>query len=444
VLCAESEALVTALQPFWRLMLACLVLLTTACAAANPGPSPTPAAIAEPAQTVLVLWHAWPAPEQRTLIALIDRFNRANPTVQVIPQARPIPSLAGDVSAAIAEGAGPHLALVQSHIIGSLADDGRLLPLDGLFDPATPERLLPAAIGSVQVDRGVGPALYGLPITFDTLALYFNRQVVLRPPGDTAAMLDAARGLTSPQSDPPFWGMAYNLNLDRTFSYFYAFGGRLFDDQQNPILGVEGRSGAEAWLTWLTALRRDEGLLASLDGVTVDNALLARQAAMTIDWAHALGNYRSLWPESLGVAPLPRLSGEAAAPLPYVQSDALVLNARISGTEQRAATDFLTFMVSEAAQRELLRAGRQPVLLSLDLNAANLDLPADLRAAAEVFRRQGEAGQPMPNSRAANEIVWPILKDMHAGALRGLLTPEQAVSNADTALRVQLGLQPQP
>jgi maltose-binding protein MalE len=433
---------VTALQPIRRLVLACLVLLLTACAAVNSSPTPAPTApTGDNSPTILVLWHAWPTPEQRSLIALIERYNRANPGVQIVPQARPIPSLAADVSAAIAEGAGPHLALIQSHVIGGMAEDGRLLPLESLLAATLVERLLPAAVGSARVDLGAGPILYGLPVTFDTLALYFNRQVVLRPPGDTAAMFDAARGLTAPQSEPPFWGMAYNLNLDRTWGYFYAFGGQLFDEQQNLTLGLDGRSGAEAWLNWLIALRRDEGLLASLDGVTVDGALMARQAAMTIDWSHALANYRNLWPESLGVAPLPRLSGEDALPQPYVQSDVLVLNARIGAVEQRAATEFLVYLASETAQRELLRAGRQPVLLSLDLSAGDLDLPDDMRAAAEVFRQQAETGQPMPNSRVANEIVWPILNDMHTSALRGLLTPEQAVENADASLRVRLGLQ---
>lgn len=432
----------TALQPIRRLLLACLVLLLTACAVAAPDPTPAPSAgSVDPTPTILVFWHAWPTPEQRSLIALIDRYNRANPGVQIIPQTRPIPSLAADVGAAIGEGAGPHLALVQSHVIGALAEDGRLLPIDTLLPAATIERLLPTAVGAAQVDLGAGPQLYGVPLTFDTLALYFNRQVVLRPPGDTAAMFDAASGLTEPQSEPPFWGLAYNLNLDRTFSYFYAFGGQLFDDQQRLVLGLDGRSGAEAWLNWLISLRGDEGLLASLDGVTVDSALMARQAAMTIDWSHALATYRGLWPESLGIAPLPRLSGEDATPRPYVQSDVFVLNARISPAEQRAAADFMAYMVAETAQRELLRSGRQPVLLSLDLNAADLDLPADVRAAAEVFRRQGEAGLPMPNSRAANEIVWPLLNEMHNSALRGLLTPEQAVENADATLRVRLGLQ---
>jgi maltose-binding protein MalE len=392
----------------------------------------------------LVLWHAWSASDQRTLTGLIDRYNRSNPTVQIIPQARPLASIVGELDVAIVEGVGPHLALMQSHVLGALVEDGRLLALDGLLAAELRTNLLPTALGSAHVDRGDGAQLYGLPITFDTLALYYNQQVVLRPPSDTVAMLEAARGLTSPNSNPPFWGMAYNLTLDRTLAYMYAFGGQIFDQEQNLVLGDAGRSGTEAWLNWLVALRRDEGLLASLDGITVDSAVMARQAAMTIDWAHALNNYRSLWPESLGVAALPRLSGDAAQPQPYVQSDLVVLNVRLSSAEQQAAADFLAYLVSPSVQQELLRGGRQPVLLSLDLNATELVLPPDLRAAALVFRQQAQQGQPMPNSRAANEIVWPTLTEMHLNALRGLLTPAQAVENADVLMRNRLNGVGQP
>lgn len=94
--------------------------------------------------------------------------------------------------------------------------------------------------------------------------------------------------------------------------------------------------------------------------------------------------------------------------------------------------------MTEASQRDLLRAGRQPALMSLDLNAADLAISPELREAARVFRAQAEAGLPMPNTRAATEIVWPVLIDMQSGVLRRLLTPAQAVENADTALRARL------
>lgn len=423
-----------------RALVTMLVLLTLAgCAGA--GPTPTPAPTAAPSgRTVLLLWHAWPTPESRALAGIVDRFNRATPGVQVVLQSRPAARLRGDVADAVAEGGGPHLAVVPSHTLGALVDDGALLPADDLLPADEVARLLPTAVGAGRVGGSGGASLYGVPLTFDTLALYYNKaNFAGAPPSDTGGLLAVAHGLTDTRSDPPVWGLAYNLSLDRTIGYMYAFGGMVFDEQGQVALGVSGRAGAEAWLSWLVALREDPRILASTDGVAVDNALNTQQALMTIDWAHAAASYSALWPGTMGVAPLPRLSDGDAAPRPYVQSDVLVLNARLGGgAEHEAAAAFARYVVGEGPQRELLRAGRQPVLMSLNLDEEDPTVSPELRDAAAAFRAQAEAGQPMPNSRAANEVVWGVLADMHSSALRRLLTPAQAVEGADASLRASL------
>ncbi len=429
-------------QQMRRLMILALTLLVlSACSArsATVSTTPQPAAPA-PARTILILWHAWPPPADRALAAVVEGFNRGNPGIQVVIQTRQVTSLRDDLASAVAEGAGPHLSIVPSHTLGSLAEEGALLPLDGLLAAQELDRLLPTALGAAQVRYREGPRLYGVPLTFDTLALYYNKaNFSAAPPGDTDSLLRVARGLSDNRSDPPVWGLAYNLNLDRTIGYLYAFGGRIVDDQGNLVLGLDGRDGTEAWLDWLLVLREDEGLLASLDGITVDKALLSQRALMTIDWAHAVDRYGALWSGNLGVAPLPRLSETNRLPQPYVQSDTLVLNARLGdGPERAAAITFARHLITETSQRELLRAGHQPVLMSLDLNAADLAIAPELREAARVFRGQAEAGLPMPNTRAAIETVWPVLIDMQGGVLRRLLTPAQAVENADTTLRARL------
>jgi ABC-type glycerol-3-phosphate transport system substrate-binding protein len=418
-----------------------LVLLALAACVPSSAPTPTaaPAAAAQ-TRTVLLLWHAWPVAESRALATIVERFNRATPDVQVVLQSRPMARLRVDLEDAVAEGGGPHMALVPSHTIGALVDAGALLPVDDLLPADELGRLLPAAVGGGQVKGVSGTVLYGIPISFDTLALYYNKaNFAGAPPGDTAGLLAVARGLTDTRGDPPVWGLAYNLSLERTIGYMYAFGGAVFDPQGRVTLGVEGRAGAEAWLSWLLTLREDPRILASTDGVVVDNALNTQQALMTIDWAHAVANYSAIWPGTLGVAALPRLTDGDAAPRPYVQSEALVLNARLgAGAERAAAAAFARFVVGESAQRVLLRVGRQPVLMSLDLGKDDPAVAPALRDAAKTFRAQAEVGQPIPNSRAANEIVWGVLSDMHSSALRRLLTPAQAVETADAALRARL------
>jgi hypothetical protein len=83
------------------------------------------------------------------------------------------------------------------------------------------------------------------------------------------------------------------------------------------------------------------------------------------------------------------------------------------------------------------------VLLSLDIGAtAGVD--PQIRTAALVFREQAVQGQPMPNGRQSNELVWGVLADMHDSVLRRLLPPDQAVTSADRTLRDRLGLPPAP
>jgi ABC-type glycerol-3-phosphate transport system substrate-binding protein len=428
-------------RQIWLALATMLVLLALAGCGSGSAATPTVAPAAAPqARTVLLLWNAWPAAESRALAMIVERFNRATPDVQVVLQSRPVARLQADLVDAVAEGGGPHMALVPSHTLGALAEAGALLPVADLLSASELGRLLPTAVGGAQVSAAGGAVLYGVPISFDTLVLYYNKaNFAGAPPGDTAGLLAVARGLTDTRSEPPVWGLAYNLSLDRTIAYMYAFGGAVFDEQGRVALGVEGRAGAEAWLSWLVALREDPRILASTDGVAVDNALNTQQALMTIDWAHAAGDYNAIWPETMGVAPLPRLTDGDGPPRPYVQSEALVLNARLgAGAERAAAAAFARYVLGEDAQRELLRAGRQPVLMSLDLGKDDAALAPALREAAAAFRAQAATGQPMPNSRAANEIVWGVLSDMHSSALRRLLTPAQAVEGADATLRARL------
>jgi ABC-type glycerol-3-phosphate transport system substrate-binding protein len=419
-----------------------LILLLAGCSGAA-----TPAATLMPAETpvgsdslqaplTLYLWHAWPTPEQRTLTVLVEQFNQANSNIRIVAQSRPVATLLSDLQTAVSEGRGPHLALLQSHSLGTLVNQNMLLELTALISPSELAGLLPVTVGTAQVDEAADARLYALPISFDTLALFYNRVNWLRPPTDTETWLDGARTLTDAQSKPPTWGLAYHLSLDKTIGYLYAFGGQIFDEQGELVLGTSGREGTLRWLEWLVMLKQDPRLLASLDPMAVDNALLTQQALMTIDWAHALPTYQRLWGDNLGVAALPPMAVDEAAPRPYVQSDLITISALVNNPgEQQAALAFARFMISETAQRALLNAGRQPTLADLALASDNPN-----ETIAMVFRQQAQSGQPMPNSQLASSLVWSVLDDMRFNVLRGLAEPQQAIDSAEQSLRARLDL----
>lgn len=416
-----------------------ILLLLVACAAdPTPAPASTAQAAAPPGAT-LVLWHGWPGAPRQVLGRLVDQFNRQHPAGRISLQAVPLASFDGDLRNALAAGGGPHLVLLPNSWIGSLAEKDTLLALDDLLSSGDQKPLLPAALGGARARGSDGkPHLYGLPISFDTLALFYNTSNVLAAPADTATLLQNARGLAAPNAEQPVWGLALNLSLDNMLGYLYAAGGRVFDDQGKVALGGAGRAGAEQWLSWLKQLQDDPQLLARADNsIEVDRALKAGRVLMTFDWAHQLPLYRSMWGDRLGVAPLPRLSGTNQPPQPYVKADVLAINGRASAAEREIALAFLRFMTSADAQGELLRSDIQPARGDLKLDALGLD--GARVVAAQGLRAAAQQGQPLPNAPTRErEIVRRELAQMQRQVLRGDATPADAVGEADQHLREQL------
>lgn len=414
--------------------LALLIVLLAACSARTAPPEPTPAAAPGAPGVTLVVWHGWYGAERQALGRLADRYNRLHPEGRISLVSVPLATFASELRAATAAGGGPHLALLPNTWVGELAATGALLPLDELVSDAEREALIPAALGGAQApDRDGAMHLYGLPVAFDTLALYYNTANLSAPPADTETLLVSARGLGDPTAAPPIWGLALNLSLDNTIGYLYAFGGQIFGEDGSLVLGGEGRAGTERWLAWLQALNADERILARADSsIHVDRELKDGRVLMTFDWSHQVAAYRSLWGANMGVAPLPRLSETGELPRPYVRSDVLAINSRAGAAEREAALAFVRFMLSDEAQAELLASDMQPARATLPLEG---DAPH--LVAARAFRAQAEHGLPMPNS-AARAIVEQELKVMQRQVLAGLATPADAVTEADRRLRDRL------
>ncbi|NJP05601.1 MAG: extracellular solute-binding protein [Chloroflexaceae bacterium] len=424
-----------------------LVILTTCASNRSESTTPTPVeSLVQPLGITLIFWHAWPSPEQHALATLVDRYNQDHPLTQVMLQAMPVASLTRELRMASQVGSGPHLVLLQSHTITGLARDEVLLALDGetLADVVPDDDLLSTAMEGVWAsDQAGNRQVYGVPLAFDTLGLYYNKRRVEVPPKDTDALLRDAHALTNPAQQPPVWGLAYTLSVDKTVGYLPAFGGQVLDTNGQVVLGASGRAGSEQWLTWLLQLRQDEAILAIPDSITVESVLQAQAALITIDWSRSLPQYRALWGDDLGVALLPRVAQTNQAAQPYVQSDVLSINRQsVDAEEQAAALDFMRYLLSVESQQLLLEAGRQPTRLSLNLEGTTVEMEA-----ARVFREQAQQGLPMPHLGTVADMAREEIERMQITVLRGLATPADAVTQSDAALHNRLpeaAISPQP
>jgi ABC-type glycerol-3-phosphate transport system substrate-binding protein len=401
---------------------------------AAPQSQPTPAPGGSNANVTLLLWHGWGGAERLALSRLVDRFNESHPNGRVLLQTMPLATLAGDLRTAVAAGGGPHIVLIPNSWVGGLAAAGVLRPLEDTVAQSDLDALLPATLGGARAAGRDGSAhLYGVPISFDTLALYYNTANLLAPPDNTFDLINSAHGLSDPAA--PRWGLALNLSIDNTIGYLYAFGGRIFDDDGALALSGDGRAGAEKWLNWLLKLSSDSQLRAQAgSSIAVDRDIKNGRVLMTFGWAHQVAVYRSLWGQQLGVTPLPRLSETGQVPRPYVKSELLAINARAGSAERAAAAEFLHFMIGEEAQHDLLQADLQPARQTLGLDGDDPQL-----VAARAFRRQAEQGLPLPNS-VTRGIVDDELRIMLERVLMNQAGPLDALTEANERIREKLKL----
>jgi len=110
------------------------------------------------------------------------------------------------------------------------------------------------------------------------------------------------------------------------------------------------------------------------------------------------------------------------------------INARASTAERAAAAEFLRFMISEEAQRELLQADIQPARRDLSLKG---DDPQ--RTVARAFRGQAEQAVPLPNS-LTHSVVDEELRIMLERVLLNQASSSDAISEADGRIREKLKL----
>ncbi|NJL05150.1 MAG: extracellular solute-binding protein [Chloroflexaceae bacterium] len=445
--------------PHWRALLLGLLVWASLLSACAAPPAPEPVSTSVPLVRPLVLWHAWSASEQRTLAMLIEQYNQTS-AVPIVLQAVPAATFATELQDALLVGNAPDLLLVQSHTLGALSDTNLIQPITAAhWSPTEREDILPTVLASALVtgtlamsattaERPTDPAallndpaqLYGVPISFDTLGLYYHRAQAGTTPKSMAQVLAIAETLAQTDSEPPTWGMAYTLSLDKTLPYLSATGGAVFAPDGTVVLAASGRPGTEFWLEWLLALSRQPGVLATSDSIVIDSALRSQSAWMTIDWAHTLPRYQSLWGEQLEVAVLPPIEPEGLPPRPFVQSMVLALPEQAQPAPADQVAALIAYLHSPAVQTTLLEQGYQPVRASLPLTGGTSQLRA-----ARSFRAQTATALPMPTSRFENEVVRGELQRMLAAVLRGVIAPSDAITRADQMIREQQqGLPAQP
>ncbi len=316
---------------------------------ATPPPSPTP-----PSGT-LTLWHSWAQRDGDALEAILRDFRDRYPALQVETLFVAQDDLLQSYAQAVADGNGPDIVLAPNWWLHDLHSLGVVAPMDAAPLVSVAENVFPAAADNLRI----GGRPYGLPTTYETVALYYNR--ALAPQGAPPPSLGE---LAAQASADPQQGIGIYANPFHIAWGFPAFGARLFDEAGRAIL--DQSQGTADFLQWLDTVDGFEGSYVDADYGMLLDRFKRGEFAYFIDGPWALPELSEALGGDLAVAPIP--AGPAGAARPWLYADAAYVNPTLSPPQTELAALFLAHLASSSSANSLATLARRlPAGTSADL-----------------------------------------------------------------------------
>ncbi|MCC6703774.1 MAG: extracellular solute-binding protein [Thermomicrobiales bacterium] len=363
----------------------------------------------------LLLWHGWTGAEADTLTNdILPAWQAANPNVTIEVLAVPFDQLKNKYSQEVATGGGPDLLIGPADWVGELATGELIRPLDDLVDEATLGNYLSSTVDALRYDGN----LYGLPESFEAVAMYYNKQLMPEPAATTADLDAAAAEINAGAADT--YGLALLANFYHPAGYFFGFGSQLFDENnQSTVNSPE----TVAFLNWMNGLQSKPGYFLQNDDNAISSLFKEGKAAAVFNGPWALGDYvQALGAENVGVAPMPVISeaGDAAT-RPFLGVKHIMMNADLDDDQAALAAEFMKWFTGpESAGLLVEKAGHLPAHVGVDVSGNEI---------AQAFVTQAETATPMPIIPEMGQ-VWEPVGNMITAVLSGASTAEDAAATA--------------
>ena len=353
----------------------------------------------------LVVWHAYRGEERAVLEALLKAYDAAHPDVAVVTRAVPYDGFVTKLEAAGPRGNGPDLFIAAHERLGDWAPLGLVSA-----NASAPQGFHPATIRALTVDG----AVYGLPLAYKCLALFYDTDQISTPPRTTDELLALARA----HGGQGRFGLAYSA----TEPYFHApwmhgFGGGVFADGQ---VRLDQDGNAQA-LAFAKSLRSEALIPDEPTGALVTQLFNDGLSPMVINGPWFIGEINA--DKRFAVAPLPEVSQTGLPASPYLTVEAV----QISGFSPQpdAAWALARWLAAEDSAVRRAIEGRQSV--------ANLSALAHPKVSQDpilsAFRAQLDTARPLPN-RPEMAATWEPQARAVRRVMRGAHTPQSAVKAA--------------
>lgn len=343
---------------------------------------------------------------------------------------------AGFLTNSLSAGTAPDLFYMDIFWAEPLIAAGRIEPLDDYLAKSkvlSKQDILPNLLQAFTYQGKV----YGIPKDFNTLALFYNKDlfddagVAVPDSTDTWDTLAAKlRKLSRPQEG--IWGIAPTAEFARFGAFAYAANFRLFDEKGRSDLSQPGFVEAFRWYTGL--VKDGIGVLpADLGQGWGGGALATEKVGVAVEGAWILGFLRDQAPNLQYGATLMPKNPRTGQRGNFIYTVSWSMNA--ASKVKDAAFKVLEALTSPEAQQWVLQRGLALPSRSMLLSDPYFQLKtAEAQANLIVFQGASDGNvQPFKFSKYGDAWMRPVNEAL-SGVMTGELTVESALAQAQRAL----------
>lgn len=296
-------------------------------------------------KTTLRYWNGFTGPDGRTMLRLVQRFNAANPDVQVVMQRMDWATYYNKLFVAGLGRRAPEVFVLQTHSIARFAQANFVRPVDDLISQS-------GTIAVEDIDANVWEAVsakgkhYGIPLDIWALGMYYNKRLFReagvvdlrgepKPPTNRPEFLEAMQKLTRAGQ----WGFVFTNFESNAYTFMRQFGGNFFTPDGKRCL-LNNPENATA-LEFCGDIIRKYRYAPSPENFDSWIGFRQGKIAMAFEGIYMLADLQKQKDLDFGGAPLPQVGTTKAV---WAGSHNLCLRADLDGRQLAAAWRFFQFL----------------------------------------------------------------------------------------------------
>jgi multiple sugar transport system substrate-binding protein len=378
-------------------------------------------------KTTVRYWNGFTGPDGRTMLRMVQRFNAANPDIQVVMQRMDWATYYNKLFVAGLGGRAPEIFVLQTH---SLARFARAKFVRAVDDLTARAGSFPVADLDANVWQSLdfGGAHYGIPLDIWPLGMYYNKRLFReagvvdangepKPPTNRDEFMEAMQTLTRAGQ----WGFVFTNFESNAYSIMRQFGGAFFSPDYSRCMLNNAENAAA--LEWCGDIIRKYKYAPSPENFDSWIGFRQGKIAMAFEGIYMLADLQKQKDLDFGGAPLPQVGTTKAV---WGGSHNLCIRADVEGKQLDAVWRFIQFLSENSL--DWAEGGQVPARRSLRETERFAQMPVQSAFAQQIPHLIYQPRIP---------FIFEYLTEFNLAvekALRGRTSPQIALQAAETRI----------